>query len=50
MLGHVAGLPVEETLLSLLPLGVAGVAGMSCWVRRLVRQARRRSRSASTPL
>ena len=41
ILAHIAGVPVEETLLSLAPVGVAGVgvwlAGLAHRVRKVVR-------------
>ena len=44
--GHVAGIPVEETLLGFAPLGVAGVAALGAYatgrVRTVLRRARRR--------
>jgi hypothetical protein len=34
---HVAGMPVEETLLGLAPLGVGGVAALAAYTARRVR-------------
>jgi predicted alpha/beta-hydrolase family hydrolase len=39
ILAHIAGVPVEETLLALAPVGVAGVGA---WLAQLGHRARRR--------
>jgi predicted alpha/beta-hydrolase family hydrolase len=40
ILAHIAGVPVEETLLALAPVGVAGVG---VWFAQLTHRARRRA-------
>jgi hypothetical protein len=42
MVAHIAGVPVEESLPWLLPLGSLGVAGAAAWGRIQVRTIRRR--------
>jgi hypothetical protein len=42
ILGHVAGIPVEETLLGLAPLGVAGVGALAAFATQRVRALLRR--------
>ncbi|HWI70963.1 MAG TPA: hypothetical protein VNT55_03340 [Baekduia sp.] len=42
MLAHIAGVPVEETLLGFAPLGVAGVTAVTAYVAGRVRAALRR--------
>jgi hypothetical protein len=39
ILAHIAGVPVEETLLALAPVGIAGVG---VWFAQLGRRVRRR--------
>jgi uncharacterized membrane protein AbrB (regulator of aidB expression) len=47
IVAHVAGIPVEETLLGFAPLGLAGVAAVAAYVtqraRTVLRRARRRA-------
>jgi hypothetical protein len=40
-LAHIAGVPVEETVLSLAPLGIAGVAAVVAYASQRVRAWRR---------
>lgn len=40
VMAHIAGVPVEETLLAFAPVGVAGVG---LWLGQLARRARRSS-------
>jgi hypothetical protein len=42
--GHILGIPVEETLPSLLGFGAVGVCGMICGFRRHEQRVRRLSR------
>jgi hypothetical protein len=42
MLAHIAGVPVEETLLGFAPLGVGGVGALLVYGSRRVRAAWRR--------
>jgi hypothetical protein len=48
VLGHIAGIPVEETLLGLAPVGAVGIGAVIYAVRgragRLRRRLRRRTR------
>ena len=37
IIAHIAGIPVEETLLSLAPVGIAGIGA---WLAHLVHRAR----------
>jgi len=46
ILAHIAGIPVEETLLSLGPIGLAGLGMAAFAARRLLRSARARLASA----
>jgi hypothetical protein len=46
---HVAGIPVEETLLGFAPLGVAGVTALTAYVTGRVRALLRR-RGRGDPL
>jgi hypothetical protein len=39
---HIAGVPVEEALLSFAPVGAAGLGALSVAVRRLAQRLRRR--------
>jgi hypothetical protein len=50
MLAHIAGIPVEETALSLAPIAAAtgGVAGLKLRERAARRRARRRTEAATT--
>jgi hypothetical protein len=43
-LGHIAGVPVEETLLSMLPAGAVGLGVAACAARGRLRSLRRRRR------
>ena len=42
MLAHIMGVPVEETLLSLGPIGAAGLGGVFLYARARIARARRR--------
>lgn len=42
MLAHIAGIPVEESLPWLVPIGGLGLAGAVAWGRGQVRSIRRR--------
>ncbi len=45
LFGHIAGIPVEETLLSVAPIGAVGIGAVACAARgRLRRILRRRPR------
>lgn len=46
MLAHVGGMPVEESLLALVPLGAAGVAAMIGMTSARVQRWRRATRGA----
>jgi len=43
VIAHIAGIPVEETLLSFSPLGVAGIGALLAYVGGRVRSGRRSS-------
>ena len=45
VLGHIAGIPVEETLLALAPVGVAGVGAWLAQVARGLRRSTTRNSS-----
>ena len=42
ILGHIMGIPVEETVLQLAPIGVAGVTLVAVAGRHLLNRMRRR--------
>jgi hypothetical protein len=44
--GHIAGIPVEETLLSVAPIGAVGIGAVACAARGRLRRilGRRRRR------
>ncbi|HEV7753565.1 MAG TPA: hypothetical protein VGO71_18585 [Baekduia sp.] len=44
ILGHVAGMPVEETLLGFAPLGVAGAGALAAYATQRARALLRRRR------
>jgi hypothetical protein len=44
---HVAGVPVEETLLGLAPLGLAGVSALGAYAAQRARALWRRERRAA---
>jgi hypothetical protein len=41
MFAHIGGIPVEESLSWLVPIGSIGLAGSLAWVREHTRSARR---------
>ena len=41
VLGHIAGIPVEETILGMLPFGVVGIGAIAYTVRTRARGLRR---------
>ena len=43
MLGHIMGIPVEETVLQLVPIGAAGVTLVAVASRHLLDRMRRRN-------
>jgi hypothetical protein len=45
-LGHIAGIPVEETLLNMLPFGAVGIGAAVCVARDRLRSLHRRRRTA----
>jgi hypothetical protein len=48
ILGHVAGIPVEETLLGFAPLGVAGAGALVACATHRIRSLLRRPLGAGT--
>jgi hypothetical protein len=50
ILAHVAGIPVEETLLGFAPLGIAGVGALAAYTTQRVRALLRRRPPRRDPL